>query len=207
MKIRCALLLLLLLPVFAAQASERDALMQRIAGFSHAQGFSCQFRQNIQFPDGSGQQYSGAIEILRPGKFRWVYKQPYEQLYVGDGSVIWHYEPDLMQVQRLGNLDAVDPVVMQLLDGRVQPESLELMDAAHQASTHTDVYTIRIGNSAPVRLAFDAAGQLVYVETTDALGNANRISFTQCSLVAPSAKHFIFHAPDGVDVVDVRAQE
>ncbi len=207
MRMRYAIFFFLLLPVCTAYGGERDTLMQRIAGFSHAKGFSCQFRQNIQFSDGSGQHYAGTIEILRPGKFRWVYQRPYAQLYVGDGSVIWHYEPDLMQVQRLGDLDAVDPVVMQLLDGRVQPESLKLVKAAHQASTHLDVYTIRIADSAPVRLAFDAAGQLAYVESTDALGNINRVSFTQCSLVAPPAKHFIFHAPDGVDVVDVRAQE
>jgi len=207
--IRCILLLMaLLLSGFVAEASERDILMQRIAGFSHAKGFSCQFQQNIQFSDGSGQQYTGSIEILRPGRFRWVYQQPYEQLYVGDGRIIWHYEPDLMQVQRLGNLDAVDPMVMQLLDGRIQPGSLILMDVAHQTATHTDAYKVRIGEKGtPVWLAFDRTGQLVYVESTDALGNANRINFTQCSLVAPPVKHFIFHVPDGVDVVDVRTQE
>ena len=33
-----------------------------------------------------------------PGKFRWTYDKPYEQLIVGDGEKLWIYDPDLNQV-------------------------------------------------------------------------------------------------------------
>ncbi|MDD5180157.1 MAG: outer-membrane lipoprotein carrier protein LolA, partial [Gallionellaceae bacterium] len=32
------------------------------------------------------QSASGTMQFVRPGKFRWVYQKPYEQLIVGDGE-------------------------------------------------------------------------------------------------------------------------
>jgi outer membrane lipoprotein carrier protein len=82
-------------------------------------GISCEFLQIVYFSDGGEQRYSGTLSISRPGRFHWKYLMPYEQLYVSDGNGVWHYEADLMQAERLQSLDAVDPVVMKLLDGRV----------------------------------------------------------------------------------------
>src|SRR6476620_12370856 len=44
------------------------------------------------------QRGSGVMQFERPGKFRWVYEKPYEQLIVGDGARIWFYDHDLNQV-------------------------------------------------------------------------------------------------------------
>jgi outer membrane lipoprotein carrier protein len=41
---------------------------------------------------------SGQFDLSRPGRFRWTYDKPYEQLMICDGSKIWNYEPDLQQV-------------------------------------------------------------------------------------------------------------
>ncbi|NKF22497.1 outer membrane lipoprotein chaperone LolA [Solimonas marina] len=43
-------------------------------------------------------QRSGVFDLQRPGRFRWKYSKPYEQLMVCDGDKIWNYEPDLAQV-------------------------------------------------------------------------------------------------------------
>ena len=43
-------------------------------------------------------QRSGQFDLSRPGRFRWTYDKPYEQLMVCDGTKIWNYEPDLQQV-------------------------------------------------------------------------------------------------------------
>ncbi len=40
----------------------------------------------------------GKVAIARPGRFRWTYVRPYEQLMVCDGKKIWAYDPDLAQV-------------------------------------------------------------------------------------------------------------
>ena len=50
------------------------------------------------------QQASGTVQFQRPGKFRWTYDKPYEQIIVGDGEKLWIYDKDLNQVTRR-NLD------------------------------------------------------------------------------------------------------
>ncbi len=44
------------------------------------------------------QQAQGVMQFSRPGKFRWDYQKPYEQVIVGDGSKLWIYDKDLNQV-------------------------------------------------------------------------------------------------------------
>lgn len=41
---------------------------------------------------------SGTMVIQRPGKFRWDYQKPYQQLIVADGERVWIYDVDLEQV-------------------------------------------------------------------------------------------------------------
>jgi outer membrane lipoprotein carrier protein len=51
--------------------------------------------------DSSGQvaqKASGTVQFERPGKFRWTYDKPYEQVIVGDGRKLWIYDKDLNQV-------------------------------------------------------------------------------------------------------------
>jgi len=50
------------------------------------------------------QQATGTMEFSRPGKFRWEYEKPYEQVIVGDGEKLWIYDKDLNQVT-VRNLD------------------------------------------------------------------------------------------------------
>ena len=44
------------------------------------------------------QETSGSMQFARPGRIRWTYEKPYEQLIVGDGSKLWVYDKDLSQV-------------------------------------------------------------------------------------------------------------
>jgi len=46
------------------------------------------------------QNSSGVVEFSRPGKFRWHYLKPFEQLVVGDGTYLWVYDKDLAQVTK-----------------------------------------------------------------------------------------------------------
>jgi len=45
-----------------------------------------------------GTPATGTFAFARPGKFRWSYETPYEQLIVGDGDRLWIYDRDLNQV-------------------------------------------------------------------------------------------------------------
>ena len=63
------------------------------------------FSQEVTDSSGSVQQQaSGTVQFQRPGKFRWTYDKPYEQIIVGDGEKLWIYDKDLNQVTKR-NLD------------------------------------------------------------------------------------------------------
>ncbi|HXH71406.1 MAG TPA: outer-membrane lipoprotein carrier protein LolA [Mariprofundaceae bacterium] len=191
-------------PVAAATGqTAKQHLLHSLQQLSKHTGFQCDFAQRIGYADGGSQLYGGQIAVLRPARFRWHYDSPYEQLYVGDGKVIWHYEPDLMQAERMDSLDAVDPVVMQLLDGRIKAEAVTLL-GFDGVSEGVGRYHVRLGQR-EFWLGLDDAGTLAYIESLDALGNRNRVMLTGCVFVAPDAKRFSFVPPAGVDVIDVRS--
>jgi chaperone LolA len=60
------------------------------------------------------QQVSGKMAFSRPGRFRWDYTAPYEQVIVGDGSRLWLYDVDLDQVsvKPLGDVVAGTPAAL-----------------------------------------------------------------------------------------------
>lgn len=190
------------MPAQAAEVGSKAFLSHSLQQLSKKKGFQCSFAQNITYADGSSQGYGGQLDVARPGRFRWHYDTPYEQLYVGDGKVIWHYEPDLMQAERMTSLDAVDPVVMRILDGKVGPKDVDFLGYEGREG---DIgrYHVRLGES-EFWLGIDSESRLAYIESIDALGNRNRISLTGCIFIAPEAKHFSFVPPSGVDVIDVR---
>src|SRR5512135_2328324 len=87
--------MLLLVPL-AAHAAATDKLKSFIAATHSAQA---NFTQEVQDKNGRRiQSASGTMQFVRPGKFRWEYRKPYEQLIVGDGKKFWLYDIDLEQV-------------------------------------------------------------------------------------------------------------
>jgi len=188
-------------------AESSDAFFKRsLAQLGDMTGFQCLFEQRMQFSDGGSQQYSGELAVRRPGMFRWQYKLPYDQLYVGDGSVIWHYEPDLMQAEKLTDLEAVDPVVMRLLDGRLALKDITIVDYQLDTKNQLRRYLVELAADSRVWLAFQQDGSLRYIEREDVLGNTNRMQLSECAYVAPSKNLFSFSPPADVDVLDVQAK-
>jgi len=188
----------------AEQSNETDFFKDSIKKLSDISGFKCHFDQHIVYTDGGGQRYSGELAVRKPGRFRWQYKQPYEQLYVGDSKLIWHYEVDLMQAERLSNLDAVDPVVMQLLDGRVSFSDIRILRQEHDKKLNIWRYQVHIGDTPAVWLGFSRHGDLSFIERRDVLGNSNRMTLSTCSFIAPAENLFSFTPPEGVEVLDLR---
>ena len=95
--IRQAAVVLLALAVMApAQASAVAALREFLAQTKSARG---EFTQQVT--RGSAQAAppsSGTFFFERPGRFRWIYAKPYEQVLVADGERLYLYDRDLDQV-------------------------------------------------------------------------------------------------------------
>ena len=80
--------------------------------------FSGEFEQSLIDPDGRLlETTTGTLEIQRPGRFRWVYAEPYEQWLIADGSNIWSYDVDLEQVTVKPQADALANTPALLLGG------------------------------------------------------------------------------------------
>jgi outer membrane lipoprotein carrier protein len=79
-----------------ADAGSLDQLRTFLTQTTSARG---EFVQRVATRSGSSQPASsGRFVFQRPGKFRWAYEKPYEQLIVADGTRLVLYDKDLNQV-------------------------------------------------------------------------------------------------------------
>ncbi len=186
----------------SVEGEDVKKLTRALSKMAENAGFSCLFRQVVYFSEGGEQHYSGTLAIRRPGHFRWQYVVPYEQLYISDGGVVWHYEADLMQAERMESLDAVDPVAMKLLDGRVGVKDIKLL-ATEKLESGDIAYRIQIADGPELILTFLASGDLHWLESEDMLGNRNRMILSDVDRQTPPKSIFSFTPPEGVEVIDI----
>lgn len=96
------LLAMALLATCSGMAIADDANQGRelIRNFvNDVQSMSARFEQQlIDANDEIVDESSGLLEIQRPGRFRWTYQEPYEQLLLADGLNVWSYDIDLEQI-------------------------------------------------------------------------------------------------------------
>ena len=198
------LLLLSLTGISQAAApgvSASSSLGKALSHMASLEGFSTSFKQVLSYAEGGERVYEGELAVLRPGKFSWRYVKPYEQLYVSNGDGVWLYEPDLMQVQKLQDLGEVDPVVMQLLDGRIGLKDVQVLKKEVELSV--DAFYVQLGQgerAVKVWLGVKS-DKLLWIESRDVLGNANRLHLLDVDTEKPEPEIFEFIAPEGVDVI------
>ena len=151
------------------------------------------------------QSAEGQLSFSRPGKFRWEYRKPYEQLIVGDGEKLWVYDKELAQVtvKKLDGALGSSPAA--LLAGSNEIEEVYNLDAKGmkggldwlEAYPKTDDTMFE-----KVRMGFKG-NTLDTMELYDHLGQVTRIRFSGIQRnpgLGPST--FTFTPPDGVDVLE-----
>ncbi|MBU1425304.1 MAG: outer membrane lipoprotein chaperone LolA [Gammaproteobacteria bacterium] len=188
---------------FAAHAAATDRLKTFIAATHSAQA---NFTQEVQDKNGKRiQSASGTMQFQRPGKFRWVYEKPYEQIIVGDGKKFWMYDVDLNQVT-VKKLDAAlgsSPAA--LLSGNNEIErdfalrNIENSDGLEwlQATPKSAESTFE-----KILMGFNGQSELVVMELHDAFGHRTELRFTglKNNPSLPS-QLFKFVPPKGADVL------
>ena len=86
---------------FVAIATNASAgAIEKLKAFAgQTQSARASFTQTVRDKTGTTvQSASGKLAFSRPGKFRWDYEKPYQQVIVGDGEKLWIYDKDLDQV-------------------------------------------------------------------------------------------------------------
>lgn len=194
--------LLCLLPVFA-QASAIDSLRTFV---QKAQTFKAVFSQtllnkNIQVM----QEATGVMMFERPGKFRWTYEKPYQQLIVGDGSRVWFYDQDLNQVtvRRLDVAIGSSPAALlagsSTIERNFDLAEIEVNDEMEwlEAIPKTKESTFEL-----IRMGFSQKGELREMVLRDNFGQFTLLVFTDLEtnpVLSPDL--FQFTPPKGADVI------
>lgn len=198
---RLFLLLLLLLPGMSGAASV-EGLKEMLEQTKTARARFAQIvldRNMKQL-----QQATGTMQFSRPGKFRWEYEKPYEQVIVSDGSRVWLYDKDLNQVTVRKYDRALGSSPAALLAGSNEIEksyrftsqgSSDGLDWLEAVPRTQDTAFERI------RLGFGKAG-LEAMELRDQFGQTTVIKFSTIERNVPlSPDAFRFTPPKGADVI------
>jgi chaperone LolA len=202
MKHILALLLLFIAPL-SAHAGAIEKLKTFIAATRSAQA---NFTQEMLDQGGKRiQSASGIMQFQRPGKFRWSYQKPYEQLIVGDGEKFWLYDVDLNQVT-VKKLDAAlgsSPAALLSGSNEIERDFI-LREGGDRDGFEWLLATPKgqDGSFNAIHMAFDAQSGLAVMELNDMFGHKTvlRFSAMQRNPKIP-AQQFQFTPPKGADVL------
>ena len=170
------------------------------------------FVQTVTAPPKDGQASrpkvsTGTFEFLRPSRFRFVYKKPFEQTIVADGQTLWLYDVDLAQATARKQTQVLASTPAALIASAPDLRSLE---AEFELSNTPSIDRLdwvlarpkaKDGAVQSVRIAF-RNGALATLEILDSFGQRSVMQFSQFEAnPALEASVFQFKPPAGVDVI------
>jgi outer membrane lipoprotein carrier protein len=194
--------LLVLMSAAGALASPTTDVEKYLNGLAT---WSADFTQTID--DGHGKvvrSAAGKLSLQKPGRFRWDYSQPSEQLILADGKQIWFYDKDLQQANvrdtdaSLANTPAVLLSGGGSLSSQFDVTALPPSDGLEwyqliPKHADTDFQLVRIGFR---------GGELASMFLADKLNQVTQLTFTNPKRNAKFAPDlFSFVPPPGVDVI------
>ena len=112
---------------FFSSLAHADALEQLRNFAAQVKSARGEFTQQVTREGKKPQQSRGQFLFARPGKFRWTYTQPYDQVLVADGIKLFIYDKDLNQVtvRKLNN--ALDSSPAAILFGSQTLENVYIL--------------------------------------------------------------------------------
>lgn len=197
--------LLFLVGILLAYPAHADSLERFKAFLRDTQSARAQFEQKVYGRDGKlTQESTGSFVFRRPGRFRWTYAKPVDQLIVGDGERVWIYDRDLNQVtvRRLSRALGSTPAA--LLAGASDVEAaFEFKDAGQRDGLEWLEARPKEPDAGfeTIRMGFGPAG-VQAMELADHFGHTTRLRFSNVQRnpsVDPA--EFRFEPPKGADVL------
>lgn len=203
--IRILVVIALLFSLAPVHAETAEQLLNK--ALKNLDNLTADFKQT-QLDDDKNvvQQSSGQLAIQRPGKFSWIYKTPYEQQIVADGSELWIYDVDLDQVtvKPMNSGMASAPIMILMKQNDIGDEF-----TVSEVGQRKFLYWVEL-----LPKASDLEYSHVYIglednkvkamELRDNFGQSTQIVFENLRLnVVHNPKIFQFTPPEGVDVFGV----
>ncbi|MDH4451529.1 MAG: outer membrane lipoprotein chaperone LolA [Rhodoferax sp.] len=171
-----------------------------------------EFRQVVTSPVREGvaartKVSAGSFEFLRPGRFKFTYKRPFEQLIVADGHMLWTYDPALQQATARKQATALGSSPAALMTAYVDMQALQTDYSFLEAPEKDGLQWVQAlpkskdGALQTVRIGM-RQGLLAALEFADTFGQVSVLTFTDMQInpsLAPA--DFQFKPPAGVDVL------
>ncbi len=173
------------------------------------------FSQVVTSPAKEGQAAraktsSGSFDFLRPNRFSFVYKKPFEQTIVSDGQTLWLYDADLNQVtarklaQALSGTPAA--VIAAAADIKALQADFDLKAMPEKEGMQWVLATPKSkeGQLQNISIGFksgDKGTELAALEILDSFGQRSVMTFSQFEVnPALPAANFQFKPPAGASV-------
>jgi len=194
-----------LLALILASAADAASIERYKAFLNDTHSARAAFDQKVYDRNGKLVQESrGNFVFQRPGRFRWVYEKPADQVIVGDGERVWIYDRQLNQVTVRKLTAALGSTPAALLAGGTGIEkAFQLSDAGEKDGLEwLDAKPReREAGFEVVRMGFNSQG-LQAMQLTDHFGQTTVLRFSKLERnphVNP--EQFRFQPPKGADVL------
>ncbi|MFN3565197.1 MAG: outer membrane lipoprotein chaperone LolA [Burkholderiaceae bacterium] len=195
----------LALASLAAHAGAVDELRSFLSQTRTARG---EFTQRVTSrAAATAQNSTGRFVFQRPGRFRWVYDKPYEQIIVADGDRLFLYDKDLNQVTVKKLAGAIPASPASILFGSNEFEKeFEVADAGSRDGLQWVVARPRAKDSPFERIEIGFRDGLpAAMQLTDSFGQISLLRFARVERNPKvDAEAFRFVPPPGADVLEDR---
>lgn len=186
-----------------AFASDTEDLVALLEG---VKSLDARFEQVILDRDGSRiQTSSGQMQVKRPRQFRWHAEEPFEQLVVSNGELVWIYDIDLEQVleRPLGNEVGETPALLLSGDSSNIAQEFEIKRLQGFASEVTYQLIPKSNEQLFDMLEISFIGAKPSgMRLEDSLGQKTSFEFIQPKINKKIADTlFEFEVPEGVDLI------
>lgn len=196
----------LLLPLlFTAQTAGADGMSSVKAFYEQTKSVRANFHQVVTDKQGRKvQEVDGEMQLLRPNKFRWDYRKPYEQQIISDGTQVWLYDTELAQVTIRSLNQSIGSSPASLLAGGADiDKAFKLVNASRKDKLDwvSAIPKDKDSGFDKILMGFQD-NKIQEMSLIDSFGHTTKIVFTQVE-VNPvlEPKNFLFQVPKGVDVV------
>ncbi len=197
------LMLSSLLYIGASQAADKQDLIQFFESFN---SLSADYSQTVMDQRMRVQRsMTGQLWVLRPGKFRWDYAQPYQQHIVADGERVWFYDVDLEQVNIKSQAETMGSTPTILLSDATELEKqFEILSVSREdQKTWFELIPKKRDSGFDALYIAMQGGVIAHMELKDSFGQLTRLDFENVRLDQPvDMSRFKLEIPDGVDVLD-----
>jgi len=179
--------------------------------YNHVETLQVSFSETYRGA-GISRNETGTLELKKPGKMRWDYRQPRPKLFLSDGKTAWFYVPGEQQVRKapVKALDDLRSPLRYLLGKTKLEKEFNGLSLAPDVKPLESADVVLRGvpksmadrvNQVLLEITPDSRLRRIVIEEAD--GSTTEFQFTDEKTNAPLAdSRFKFNPPPGVETVE-----